>query len=165
MAPPAPLEFLYEDADNVVAVWRRLIAVQIRRGRLTTEFAERMVRVLSRIGTAGFAQILMVVLEPTAIPPDEAARAAQKVFLDTVLARPHVRMSATILGDTLTATLNRTVGRMVAMKNPQVLRTSDLDESIEWVVSELEAFGHRVTARELAAMIATVRAHTVRATK
>lgn len=115
---------------------------QVRRGILTEDD-------LTRIHAAGLRhrarsprdgkQGMLLLTEPGSLIPSEAVRTKQRTIVSDLLKDPRVRMAVVIAGETIDATMLRSVSRGVVRSHPQLHIFSEADEACDWLAKELDA--------------------------
>lgn len=153
-----PIHAVVLDSDSTVAVWRKNILVQVRRGRLTPATLAPAAEVFARLGAAGQPAGGLMVVEPSAPLPDDQVRKAQRETIESLMAHPLARMAAAVLGEDTTSKLQRSAGRLVALGNPKVQRFHTVPLAAAWLSAEMGPLGFVVQTSDLVALVGAVRA-------
>lgn len=144
------------DATHAIAVAAPLL-VQVRRGDMTAaalEEIERRVReVRGRLATPGQRVGLISVLEAGVRTPSDEVRARQRRLIETSIHGLDARIAAVVLGDGITAMLQRTIARGVLFANPRVRIARAPEEAAAWIGPHLE-----VPEADVAQVVARTRA-------
>jgi hypothetical protein len=131
--PPAVLELLFQNADNLVAR-RGHIVIQVRSGALGVEAMEAVVQGLQLVRAEKLAKpAAIAVLEDGAPMPDRAMRARQKELVPRHAAPQDLRMAVAILGEGAGASLLRTVARTLTLTPDRVKVTGSVEHACRWL--------------------------------
>ena len=158
MTTPTQLVLFSRGPDGVFALWRRSIVLQVRRGALTLATLESAASVLRGATVSGRPLGALLVVEAGAPLPGGDVREVQRVLLRDLGAHEHVRVAPVILGDDVTAALQRSAGRLVAVGNPRVQRFETIPSAAGWLASELTGLGAPLSSTELVLAVEQLRA-------
>ena len=132
---------------NVLATLPSVL-VQVRRGAMTLQDYGALVAHARRlVGTTKGNMAFIAVIEPEAESPSPEVRARQKEFIGQVVERLDVRMGVVILGNDISATMRRTMARVLVPGHGRLRVVATVPEACGFVAAHVG-----MTARALEEM-------------
>jgi hypothetical protein len=144
------LSVWWRNNDNVSAWVDDTLLVHLRWGPLPMDGCDLITGELLRRGKAGQVAALLSVVEADAPVVDDKVAAFRRERLAEFGRFPNVLLAGATLGEGAQVRLKRTMGTLLGVLLPGRTYTGKtLDEAIAWLVVELGARGHKVSADDI----------------
>lgn len=151
-------EILFATADGTAVLWAGRSLIQVRRLGISIAEVDTITSRLREIVAANTHHHgALLVLEATALVVSEAVRNHQRSAFGDLMKRRDVSTALVVLGDSITAQMQRTLARMFSLGAPAFKVFSQPDDGVAWLVDEFRKHDVTCDAEAFKAAVAAAR--------